>query len=51
MPLVKAIVKEIVNHHGVVETDYQNQDLGNELNNMIINSIKGKLALLENMSS
>ena len=29
----------------------QNQDLGNELNNMIINSIKGKLALLENMSS
>ena len=29
----------------------QNQDLGNDLNNMIINSIKGKLALLENMSS
>ena len=26
-----------------------NQDIGNDLNNMIINSIKGKLALIENM--
>lgn len=29
MPLVKAIVKEVINNKGVVETDYQNQDLGN----------------------
>ena len=28
-----------------------NQDLGNDLNNKIINSIRGKLALLENMNS
>ena len=29
MPLVKAIVKEVINNYGIVETDYQNQDLGN----------------------
>ena len=29
---------------------FLNQDLGEDLNNMIINSIKGKLALLENMN-
>ena len=29
MPLVKAIIKEVINNKGVVETDYQNQDLGN----------------------
>ena len=29
MSLIKAIVKEIINNKGVVETDYQNQDLGN----------------------
>ena len=28
MPLVKEITKEVINNHGVVETDYQNQDLG-----------------------
>ena len=30
---------------------FNNQDLGNDLNNKIINSIRGKLALLENMNS
>ena len=30
---------------------YLNQDLGNELNNMIINSIRGKLAIIENINS
>lgn len=29
MPLVKAIVREVINNKGVVETDYQNGDLGN----------------------
>ncbi len=29
MPLVKAIAKEVINNHGVCETDYQNQDIGN----------------------
>ena len=29
MPLVKAIVKEVINNNGVVSTDYQNQDLEN----------------------
>ena len=29
MPLVKAIIKEVINNKGVVETDYQNQDLNN----------------------
>ncbi len=29
MPLVKAIVREVINNHGVVETDYQNQDISN----------------------
>ena len=28
-----------------------NQDMGNDLNNMIINSIKGKLAIIENLNS
>jgi len=28
-----------------------NQDLGNDINNMIINTIRGKLALIENMNS
>ena len=32
MPLVKAIVKEVINNNGVVETDYQNQDLSNLIN-------------------
>ena len=27
MPLVKKIVREVINNKGVVETDYQNQDL------------------------
>ena len=30
---------------------YLNQDLGNELNNMIISSIRGKLAIIENLNS
>ena len=30
---------------------YLNQDLGNELNNMINNSIRGKLAIIENLNS
>ena len=29
MPLVKAITKEVINNKGVVEADYQNQDLSN----------------------
>ena len=29
----------------------QNQDMGNDLNNIIINSIKGKLAIIENLNS
>ena len=29
---------------------YLNQDLGNELNNMNINSIRGKLAIIENIN-
>ena len=29
----------------------QNQELGNELNNMVINAIRGKLAIIENLNS
>jgi len=31
MPLVKEIIKEIVNNHGVVESEYHNQDIENYL--------------------
>ena len=43
MPLVKAIVKEVINNKGVVETDYQNQDLSNYVReNLTDNMIEAK---------
>ena len=39
MPLVKAIVKEVINNRGVVETDYQNQDLNNYVRENLTDSI------------
>ena len=39
MPLVKSIVKEIINNHGVVETDYQNQDIDNYIRENLNDSI------------
>ena len=35
MPLVKAIVKEVINNKGVVVTDYQNQDITNYIHENI----------------
>ena len=39
MPLVKAIVKEVINNKGVVETDYQNQDLENYVHENLTDSM------------
>ncbi len=39
MPLVKSIVKEVINNHGVVETDYQNQDLSNIVRENLTDSV------------
>ena len=39
MPLVKSIVKEVINNKGVVETDYQNQDLGNLIRENLTDSM------------
>ena len=38
MPLVKAIVKEVINNKGVVITDYQNQDITNYIHENITES-------------
>lgn len=47
LPLVKAIVKEIINKRGYVETDYQNQDISNiireNLNDVIIENKVSKI--------
>ena len=40
--------KELMNVKGGY---LQNQELGNELNNMVINAIRGKLAIIENLNS
>lgn len=39
MPLVKAIVKEVINNKGVIETDYQNQDLENYVHENLTDSM------------
>ena len=39
MPLVKAIVKEVINNKGVVICDYQNQDITNYVHDNITDSI------------
>ena len=39
MPLVKAIVKEVINNKGVVETDYQDSDLDNFVNESLTDSM------------
>ena len=39
MPLVKAIAREVINNRGVVETDYQNQDLGNIVKNNLTDAM------------
>ena len=39
MPLVKAIAKEVINNHGVIESDYQNQDLTNLIGDNLTNSM------------
>ena len=38
MPLVKSIVKEVINNKGVVITDYQNQDIMNYIHDNITDS-------------
>ncbi len=39
MPLVKEIVKEVINVKGVVETDYKNQDINNYIRENLSDSI------------
>lgn len=39
MPLVKAIVKEVINNKGVPETEYQNQDINNYIKENITDEI------------
>ena len=39
MPLVKAIAKEVINNNGIVDADYQNQDLNNFIKENITNEI------------
>lgn len=53
IPLVKEIVKEVISVHGVVETDYQNQDISNYIREnlnekMIINKTKKMKYEVEN---
>ena len=45
MPLVKAIVKEVINNNGVVVTDYQNQDITNYIHENINDGIIDSLAV------
>ena len=45
MPLVKAIVKEVINNKGVPVTDYQNQDITNYIHENITNSIIDSLTI------
>ncbi len=48
MPLVKAIVKEVIKNHGIVATNYQNQDIENYLHeNLTDKMIEEKAKKLE----